>query len=57
MMELFNIENLTVYNAYGQAVKVNQKGENGLFEIELEVPSAGIYLVGINNQFKKVVIK
>lgn len=52
-----NIENLTVYNAYGQAVKVNQKGENGLFEIELEVPSAGIYLVGINNQFKKVVIK
>jgi ribosomal 30S subunit maturation factor RimM len=52
-----NIENLTVYNAYGQVVKVNQKGENGLFEIKLEAPSAGIYLVGINNQFKKVIIR
>ncbi len=51
------IENLTVYNAYGQVVKVNQKGENGLFEIKLEAPSAGIYLVGINNQFKKVIIR
>ncbi len=52
-----NIENLTVYNAYGQVVKVNQKGENGLFEIKLEAPPAGIYLVGINNQFKKVIIR
>jgi hypothetical protein len=52
-----NIENLIVYNAYGQAVKVNQKGENGLYEINLDVPVAGIYLVGINNQFKKVIIK
>ena len=51
------IENLIVYNAYGQVVKVNQKGENGLFEIKLEAPSAGIYLVGINNQFKKVIIR
>lgn len=51
------IENLIVYNAYGQVVKVNQKGENGLFEIKLEAPSAGIYLVGINNQFKKVFIR
>jgi hypothetical protein len=51
------IENLTVYNAYGQLVKVNQKGESGLYEISLEVPAAGIYLVGINNQFKKVIIK
>ena len=31
--------------------------ENGLFEIKLEAPSAGIYLVGINNQFKKVIIR
>jgi hypothetical protein len=52
-----NIENLIVYNAYGQAVKVNQKGENGFYEINLDVPAAGIYLVGINNQFKKVIIE
>ena len=51
------IEEIIIYNAMGQIVNLIHNDEIGNFEIELEIPTTGLYLIGINNQYKKVIIE
>ncbi len=51
------IEEMVIYNVFGQLVNAQVAGEGGLFEVSIDVPSPGVYLVGVNGKFRKVMVR